>query len=254
MVTTISSATKKGDTCMKKIYQGLMIVGCISFSSVSYANWFADIVNRIEQTNVINTGMLNRQGEMVGLQRDMLSSQRDIETLMREVRRGIVGNSGWGVYQFHDYQSYGASANQWSQVMQMANRGQGAGDLGRAISDVANQFPVDQSAYNRGVSDRHSQQYYALKSETVLAVRAASQLDYNKIQVQIAYQQMLQQQIEKTKDLKAAVDLSNRIQVEGNLINLELLRQVALTNQQHAITEQASINTALSHARFLTKE
>ena len=31
---------------------------------------------------------------------------------------------------------------------------------------------------------------------------------------------MLQQQIEKTKDLKAAIDLSNRIQVEGNLISL----------------------------------
>lgn len=239
---------------MKKIYQGLMIVGCISFSSMSYANWFADIVNRIEQTNVISKGLLNGQGEMIGLQRDMLSSQKDIESLMREVKGGIVGNSGWGTYQFHDYQTYGGSANQWSHVMQMASRGQGAGDLGREITDVANQFPADQSAFNRGVSDRHSQKYYALKSDTILAVRAASQLDYNKIQEQIAYQQMLQQQIEKTKDLKAAVDLSNRIQVEGNLINLELLRQVALTNQQHAITEQASVNSALSHAKFLTKE
>ena len=98
-----------------------------------------------------------------------------------------------------------------------------------------------------------NQQYYAVKSKTVLAARAASQLDYDHIQNQIAYQQMLQQQIEKATDLKSAIDLSNRIQVEGNLINLAILRQAALSNQQQAINEQANINSALSNAKFLTK-
>jgi hypothetical protein len=50
------------------------------------------------------------------------------------------------------------------------------------------------------------------------------------------------------------MDLANRIQVEGNLINLEILRQSALVNQQQAITEQASVMSALSNAKFLTKE
>ena len=137
-------------------------------------------------------------------------------------------------------------------VMRMAETGRGAGALGETMGGMANQFPADRDTYNRGISDKE-QQYYALKSQTVLAARAASQLDYNKIQDQIAYQQMLQQQIEKTSDLKAAVDLSNRIQVEGNLITLEILRQTALVNQQQAMTDQATVNAALVNAKFLTK-
>ena len=78
-------------------------------------------------------------------------------------------------------------------------------------------------------------------------------MDYNKIQDQIAYQHMLQQQIEKTNDLKAAVDLSSRIQVENNLIKLEILRQSALANQQQAISEQANSQCSVSNANFLTK-
>ena len=135
----------------------------------------------------------------------------------------------------------------------MAEAGLGEGDLGRTIHHMANQFPIDEGTFDRSTTNENNQKYYALKSQTILAARAASELDYNKIQDQIAYQQMLQQQIEKTQDLKAAIDLSNRIQVEGNLINLQILRQVALTNQQQAVTEQATLNTALSNAKFLTQ-
>ena len=87
------------------------------------------------------------------------------------------------------------------------------------------EFPIDINGYNQGVSDPTSRQYYADQSQTVLATRAASQLDYDKIQDQIAYQQMLQQKIDNTDELKSALDLNNRIQVESNLINLEILRQ-----------------------------
>lgn len=231
----------------------ILIIGFF-LSSASYANWFADIVDRIEKTNGINTNILNTEISALSVQRDILSSQKNIESLMREVDQGIVGHSGWGTYQFHDYQSYGDSARNWSSVMQMADSGQGSGELGHMMGDLANQFPAERNTFNRGVTDTNNQKYYALKSQTVLAARAASQLDYNKIQDQIQYQQMLQQQIENTKNLKSAVDLNNRIQVEGNLISLEILRQTALSNQQQAITEQATVNTALSNARFLTKE
>lgn len=239
---------------MKRQWLIVMIVACMILSSATYANWFADIVNRIEKTNVINTAMLNNQLAAYLVQKDILTSQKEVEILIREVNRSVIGHSGWGNYQFHDYQSYGAGAHDWSSVMRMAENGQGSGQLGQMIGNIANQFPTDRNQFNNGVSDENVQKYYALKSQTILATRAASQLDYNKIQDQIAYQQMLQQQIEKAKDLKAAIDLSNRIQVEGNLISLEILRQTALSNQQQAITEQATVNAALSNARFLTKK
>lgn len=232
---------------LKRIF---IVISTLLFSMSTHANWFQDIINTINKTSSITNNIL---GNSLSVQMDLLSSQRDIQSLMFQVNSNMVGHSGWGTYQFHDYQSYGGSASDWTNVMLMARDGQGIGSLGQMINGMANQYPADVYTYNRGVSHRPSQQYYALKSHTILAVRAASQLDYNKIQDQIVYQQMLQQQIEKTKDLKSAMDLNNRIQVENNLINLEVLRQVALFNQQQAVTEQASVNTALLNARFLTK-
>ncbi|MHB1222276.1 MAG: type IV secretion system protein, partial [Gammaproteobacteria bacterium] len=244
---------EKGPQSMKKFTKLYILIIGISLHTASYANWFDDIVKRIEQTNGINTNILNNQNASLDIQRDILSSQKDIEMLMRQVDDSMHGHSGWGGYQFHDYQSYGIDASDWSRVMKMGDSGYGSGVLGQTMRGLSNEFPVDRKTYNGGITNSTNQKYYALKSQTILAARAASQLDYSKIQEQITYQQMLQQQIENTKDLKAAIDLSNRIQVEGNLINLGILRQTALANQQQAVSEQDSVNVALTNARFLTK-
>lgn len=234
---------------MRRILILFIMVSCCIVSSVSHANWFADIVDRIEKTNVINSNILNAQNSMLNMQQDILVSQKDIESLMKQVNASVTGKSGWGSYQFHDYQSYGDGANNWANVLRMIQSGGGSGSLAQVVSNIANQFPIDSDAF----SNAQNKKYYTAEAQTILATRAASQLDFDKIQDQIAYQQMLQQQIEKTKDLKAAVDLNNRIQVENNLINLEILRQSAITNQQQAMTQQGSLNTALSNAKFLTK-
>lgn len=236
----------------KIIYLSCVLTG-LTVSTESHANWFKDIVDQIVKTNEINTQILGGQNEMVRAQREMLSSQKDIESLMRIVNTSLVGNSGWGTYNFHDYQSYGQNANSWTSVMQMAGSSGGSGALGQTMRGVANQFSIDENSYNRGIKNPTSQKYYVMQSQTILATRAASQLDYDKVQDQIAYQQMLQQQIEKTKDLKGAVDLNNRIQVEANLIYLEMLRQMALSNQQQSMSAQSNMNTALMNARFLAR-
>lgn len=225
----------------------------IFVTSCVHANWLEDIFKSSLRIEGLQGQLLNYEGQILGVQRDILSSQKDIDRLMQQVNDHLTGHAGWGSYQSHDYQSYGGNASDWSNVIQMADFGSGAGALGQTINLISKQFPIDKTNYNRGIMDERSQRYYALNSQTVLATRAASQLDYNKIQDQIAYQRMLQEQIEKTKDLKGAVDLSSRIQVEGNLIQLEILRQAALINQQQAITEQASVNAALANAKFLTK-
>lgn len=238
---------------MKKILLIICVSVSCAYTSTIYANWLEDIFNVAMRIQGIQTGMLNNQTQMMAVDREMLATQKNIDSLMKELNTHVTGHSGWGNYQSHDYQSYGAGARDWQRVLVMAGNGRGEGDLGHIMNDISQQFPLELDAYNNGVHDANQQQYYALKSQTIVAARAASQLDYNKIEDQIAYQHMLQQQIEKTNDLKSATDLSSRIQVEGNLINLEILRQMALSNQQHAINEQASVSAALSNARFLTK-
>jgi hypothetical protein len=235
---------------MRILILSLALIG----ASPLYANWLEDIWRSELRMEAMQGNLLGNQSQMIGLDRDMLSTQKDIDTLMKQVNGHLTGHSGWGEYQFKDYQSYGSNTHDWSGVLHLADQGRGEGALGLAMGGIASQYPIDKTAYNQGVADIKSQQYYAMKSQTVLAARAASELDYNKIQDQITYQQMLQQQIEKTADLKAAIDLSNRIQVEGNLINLEILRLTALVNQQQAITEQATVNSALANAKFLTKQ
>lgn len=223
----------------------------VTFSTQAKANWYQDIIDAITREATIGNGFLNginlQQGEI-------LTSQQDIEKLMKEVNGGLTSHSGWGAYQSHDYQSYGSGASDWAGIMQMAKNGSGTGALGKTLNSINSQFPIDSNTFSKGISDTNSQKYYSIQSQTVLAVRAASQLEYDKIQDQINYQQMLQQQIEKTKDLKSAVDLNNRIQVETNLINLGILRQSALSNQQNAVYEQANLNSALLNSKFLTKQ
>lgn len=218
----------------------------VLFVKNSYADALYSILNS-------SRNIENIEGHISNVAEDTLHSQLDIDNLMKQVNGNLSGHSGWGTYQSHDYQSYGNSALNWDNVMRLAESGGGSGDLGSTINALANQFPINQDQFNKGVNSRTQQQYYVLQSKTVLATRAASQLDYDKIQDQITYQQMLQSQIEKTDNLKSAVDLNNRIQVEANLINLEILRQQSLANQQHAISDQANINNAFLHAKFLTK-
>lgn len=229
----------------------LLLVVIFSFSSACYANWYQDIINAITKQAGITNGILSNE---LTLQQDMARNTKEMQHLMEQLNRSTTGHSGYGSYQFHDYQSYGPGAKDWSSVINMAERGRGEGALGEMMSAITRDFPSDSVTYNRGVSNLGAQRYYATKSQTTIAARAASELDYNKIQQQISYQHLLMEQIEKTKDIKAAMDLANRIQLEGNLINLEILRQSALINQQQAITEQASVMGALSNAKFLIKK
>ncbi len=232
---------------MNKNYLILFFIFMLSFSQMSYADAIYSILNAVRHLEQIESGM--QAGQL-----DILKSQLDVENLMKQVNASMIGNSGWGTYQFHDYQSYGAGANDWASVLQMIKAGGSSGAFGQAVNSISNQFPVDYAVFNKGMRDEKMQRYYASQSQTILAARAASQLDYDKIQDQIAYQQMLQQQIEKTTNLKAAVDLNNRIQVESNLINLEILRQTSIGNQQQAMSQQVGLIHALSNAKFLTKQ
>lgn len=236
---------------MKKL---ILLLITLFISSSLFANWEEDIWRSSLRLEKLQNTLLDKQGQMLDVQRNILNSQRDVQTLVREVNKSVIGHSGWGNYQFHDYQSYGGGAENWASVMRMAEAGRGEGELGSMMGDLSIQFPAEREVFNRSIHDEKQQHYYAMQAQTILAARAASHLDYNKIEKQIQYQQMLQQQIEKTNDLKAAVDLNNRIHVESNLINLEILRQVALLNQQQAVTQQATMNTALSNAKFLIKE
>jgi hypothetical protein len=233
---------------MKKIIFSLLVT--LLFSPVSEARWIESLVNDLNRYTSTANHILS---DSLIVQRDVLRSQQDIDRLIQQLNQTMIGHTGWGKYQVQDYLSYGQSANDWRGVLSMIVQDQRTGRLGQVMNELAQQFPLSQVSFNRGVHDTETQHIYALKARTILATRAASQLDYDTIQTQFSYQQMLRQQIDKTADIKAAMDLSNRIHIEGNLILLAILRQAALATQQQAVIEQTNIQSNLANARFLTK-
>lgn len=79
--------------------------------------------------------------EYLNIQRDILNTSKSIEKLMQSVDKNMTSHSGWGAYQFKDHQSYGKSADDWISIMKMAEDGQGSGQLGTVLSQLAKEFP-----------------------------------------------------------------------------------------------------------------
>ncbi len=181
------------------------------------------------------------------------SSLPDIESLTKDLKNAMTGTNNWGSYNLKDYQSYGSGAANWSDVLNMAKGGGGSGALGQTMSQISNQFPANQNLINQVVSDPTTQNYYAAQSQTVLANRSASQLDFDNIQKQIDQQSELRSNVGKTQDLKSSVDLLSRTQIESNMINLQVLRQIAAGNQQKSLDSQGELNDAVLNAHFLQK-
>lgn len=236
---------------MKKWIVMVMFAFSMTMSTTSEAAWITDIIRLLKKQAEMTNGYLKMLSDTEG---EMLSTEKSIEGLMEDVKGSLQGRNEWGSYGYVDYMSYGAGARSWRDVLNMTTGGGVGGELGHVMSEIANQFPIDTTLFNQGVADLEAQKYYALQAGTVLATRAASQLDFNKIQEQIDYQNKLRKSVGKSQNLKESVDLSSRIQVEGNLIALQILREVAVANQQRAVSDEATVLSALSNARFLSNQ
>jgi hypothetical protein len=197
------------------------------------------------------TDLISIAAQIQGYQFQMTGIQETIQRLNRQIQEAVSGQSEWGHWQYTDYSSWGENTDHWSDVLNIAANGGNNSQLGRVLRSLAQEFPVDTTLYSHVNPNKTDQKFYALKSKTALAARAASQLSYDKIQEQINYANQLRQKIGTTMTLKQALDLQNRLTIENNLIQLETLRQLSLINQQHALDSQAEVNDALQNARFL---
>ncbi len=219
------------------IYKSVIFSLLMILSFPSYADPISDLVNIAAQIQ--------------GYQLQISNIQNTIEGLTHQIQDAVSGKSEWAHWQFTDYQSWGENTDRWDSVLSMAGNGGNMSQLGQVLRSLAAEFPVATELYNNTNPNKVDQKYYALKAKTALAARAASQLGYDKIQEQINYTNQLRQQIGATTTLKQSVDLESRLTLENNLIQLEMLRQLALINQQHAIDSQAEVNDAIQNARFI---
>lgn len=215
------------------------------FSHAIYADEFSEIMDALNEINSGISGVDKDLSKVVG---------KDIKDMDADITKLMTGQYGLGDKDFSKTQqavSWGDSANNWNSVLSIAQTGGDSSDYGKVVQQLANQFPIQTNGLT-GNPSQIQQSFYATQAQTALAQRAASQLDYNKIEQQIQNQQELQQQIDSTTDLKAATDLQNRLQVEGNLINLEVLRQISLISQNQALQTQDQVNSQVEVMQSLT--
>ena len=197
------------------------------------------------------SSVLHIAAQIEGYQMQMADIQSTISRLNRQIQEAVSGQSEWGDWQFNDFQSWGFNVDRWSSLLNLAVNGDNNSRLGSMLRLLSREFPLAMELYNRVNPNKTDQKFYSLRAKTALVTRAASQLSYDRIQEQINYMNQLRQQIGSTTTLKEAVDLENRLTVESNLIQIEVLRQLALMNQQHSIDAQAEVNIDLENAHFV---
>ncbi|WP_218813526.1 type IV secretion system protein [Rickettsiella endosymbiont of Dermanyssus gallinae] len=197
------------------------------------------------------SGVLHLVAQIEGYQMQMENIQSTISRLNRQIKQAVSGHSEWAHWRFRDFQSWGLHADRWGSLLELVTHGGNDGQLGLILRLLSREFPAGIELYNRVNRNRSDQQFYSLRAKTALVTRAASQLSYDRIQEQINYANELRSQIGTTSTLKEAVDLETRINLENNLIQIEVLRQLALMNQQHAVNAQTEVNLDLQTARFV---
>ncbi len=222
---------------LKNIIYFVFIFGFLGLSQTATADVFSDILNELEsQTNL---------QQQISQYTNVLPNMNTVLQNQYSALYQNNGHDGYGNLFFNNaLQSWGTNTSSWSSVLQSYQQG-GTG-LGQIAQQLNDQFPIQSSNIINPNAQSINAQYYTLEAQTALASRAASQLDYNNIQNQINYMQQLQQQIDKTPDIKGALDLQNRIAVENNLIQLEVLRLTALSNQQQAVKAQGESNSLVN--------
>jgi len=204
----------------------------------SFSNAQAFIVEDIAaEINTLHTfQQLQAEYEKLGQMHDQLVNQY----------KAVTGNYGLGKLGFNpNLQSWGSNTESWQNILNLYEKGSNPGLFSEVVKQLSKEFPIQDSKVAHPNPESIDAKYYLLQAKTALAARAASQTDYDNIQKQINYMHQLHDQIDRTQNLKAAVDLQNRLQVEGNLLQLEILRLLSLTNQQQAVVAQGHVNTII---------
>jgi hypothetical protein len=211
----------------------LLTLALLSLSMTAKADIFSDILGQLEQQTNLQQQIQQYTSQMTGLQQQTLQT--------------MIGSYGYGSLNYNpNLQSWGNNTDNWSSTLNSYQ--QGGNGVGQIAQQHNQQFPIQQSTVANPNSQSLDAKYYSLQAQTALAARSASEYDYNNIQTKITNLQQLHDQIDKTTNIKAAIDLQNRLQYESSVIQIELLRLAALSNQQQAIEAQGESDAVVNNA------
>lgn len=186
------------------------------------------------------------------LQQTYQNAQQQLSK-QEEIAQDVEGHYGYGdlLNSAQDLTNREWSPDTWEDALQ----GLSGGNPDRykeLLAEYQKNYPsLSVSDYTKGASAGLATQYQqAVESNQASSVNAT--YAFNNIKQHLEDVNQLSQQIEQTKDTKAAMDLNTRVQSEMAYISIQELKMQAMLNQQLADQGAQNIAEKTSAAQFGT--
>lgn len=170
---------------------------------------------------------------------------------MQEQYHSITGNYGWGNWNnsASDLTQREWAPGDWHSALQ----GMSGGNPER-YQELLSQYKqshqtMSKDQFAKG-SDQNLATSYQNQVQTNQASATSATYEFNDINKHLQNLQQLGQQIETAKNLKSAMDLNSRVQLEVAYISIEELRMQTVLNQQMAQSEASKIAQENEAAQF----
>lgn len=232
---------------LKKII--LILIGIFSLMPFNGFAFFPVI----DPTAVYNLGLqLRKLKDQYNLMKQQYDNSQSRLSEIQKVRGNSEGNYGFG--NLLDGQEYKAK-REWSpDNWQDALKGLSGGNPERYKELVdqynsANKKTLSESDFDKGESAENGEIYQAqIQSNRTASVTAT--YAFNDIKNHIEHIEAISQKIESAPNQKAATDLNTRMNAEIAYTQVEVLKQLALMNEQTAERNSERIKYETANAKF----
>lgn len=179
---------------------------------------------------------------------DMLKKQYDELVALKD---SVTGNYGMGILLngIDDEASRRALPQTWQEVVEMQKKGF-YGDLLQHYSEMLPK--IDTNLLSANQKDRDVVGYKLSKDNTQSAF-AATEAVYNQLDKRLKTIEELMGQIDKTQNVKEAMDLNSRIVAETGFISLDLARLNSMQLSLQAVFQNESNRELENHSEFFSK-
>src|SRR3990167_934435 len=195
---------------------------------------------------VKTTEMIQQLDQQYQELKDQYETMQDQYNQLKQQYSSITGNYGWGSWNNtldNLQQQREWAASDW----QSALKGMSGGNAAR-YKELLEQYKesnatMSQENYAKG-SDQNLSKSYENEVQTNQASATTATYEFNDINNHLQNLYQLGQQIEnaqKNNDLKSAVDLNSRVQLEVGYIAIEELKMSTIMNQQMAQMQSSKI-------------
>lgn len=204
---------------------------------------FADITGAEEAALLIKAG---EQLEALNKQYNELKNQASLLEKTKGMMEGHYGYSN--MFENQALKDWQHSGSNWDSAI----NNQGNDVLSQMSKKIEQQFPLQEgkNIFSKNANP-DSIKLFDLMSKTTLASRATHTLAFNKVEEELKLLESLQDEIERSPNQKATLDLIARIQIEEAKLMAYSMKAEAVDKEQGSLQTQEDLKDDAWLAKFL---